>query len=128
MTCSWLLSACGYYRYDHGHLPDFPGIERFSGAVVHPQQWPAELDYEGARVVVIGSGATAMTLVPALADRAVHVTMLQRSASYVISVPERDAIAQALGRRLPADRAHAITRAKNIALQRAVYSLSQTPS
>ena len=126
MTCSWLLSTCGYYRYDHGYLPEFPGIERFSGPVVHPQQWPEGLRYEGARVIVIGSGATAVTLVPALADRAAHVTMLQRSASYVVSVPTHDAIAQALGRWLPADRAYAITRAKNIALQRAVYALSQS--
>ena len=83
-------SCCsGYYRYDEGYTPEFPGVERFGGTVVHPQHWPEDLDYEGKRVVVIGSGATAVTLVPAMAETAAHVTMLQRSPTYVVSLPAR---------------------------------------
>ncbi len=126
MTCSWLLCASGYFRYDHGYQPHFEGAERFHGPIVHPQSWPQDLDYTGKRVVVIGSGATAVTLVPAMTDRAAHVTMLQRSPTYVISLPERDALANLLGRVLPAERAYAITRRKNIWLQRTIYNLSQS--
>ena len=90
VTCRWLLSASGYYRYDDGYAPDFAGRERFGGPVVHPQRWPADLDYAGKRVVIIGSGATAVTLVPAMAPAAAHVTMLQRTPSYVLPVPTRD--------------------------------------
>ena len=125
LTCSWLICATGYFRYDQGYLPHFEGIERFKGTVVHPQHWPEDLDYAGKRVVVIGSGATAVTLVPAMTDRAAHVTMLQRSPTYVISLPERDGLANLLKRILPAERAYAITRRKNIWLQRTVYELSQ---
>ncbi|WCB95082.1 Baeyer-Villiger monooxygenase [Baekduia alba] len=125
VTCAWLFSAGGYYRYDGGFLPDFPGLEDFAGEVIHPQQWPEDLDYAGKRVVVIGSGATAMTIVPAMAREAGHVTMLQRSPTYVISVPEKDPIANWLNRRLPADRAYALTRRKNIWLQKTIYGLSQ---
>ena len=96
ISCGWLFSAGGYYRYDHGFTPQFKGRERFQGKIVHPQHWPEDLDYIGKRVVVIGSGATAVTLVPALAERAAHVTMLQRSPSYVLSVPSRDKIANSL--------------------------------
>ncbi|MGO9977148.1 MAG: flavin-containing monooxygenase [Solirubrobacteraceae bacterium] len=125
-TCSWLFCASGYYHYDHGHAPHFEGVERFRGRVVHPQHWPEDLDCSGARVVVIGSGATAVTLVPAIAPEAAHVTMLQRSPTYVMTLPEEDPIANALARRLPAGVAYAITRRKNIWLQRNVYRLSQT--
>jgi monooxygenase len=125
VTCGWLFSAGGYYRYDEGYTPEFPGRERFSGQIIHPQHWPEDLDYAGKRVVVIGSGATAVTIVPAMTDKAAHVTMLQRSPSYIAAVPERDPIANFLTRRLPADKAYAITRRKNIWLQRAVYGLSQ---
>jgi monooxygenase len=93
ITASFLWMCTGYYRYDAGHTPEFPGRERFQGRVVHPQLWPEDLDYSGQRVVVIGSGATAVTLVPAMADRAAHVTMLQRSPSYVLSRPAVDAVA-----------------------------------
>ncbi len=79
----------GYYRYDEGYTPEFEGIERFEGRIVHPQFWTEDVDYEGKRVVVIGSGATAVTLVPALAQKAAHVTMLQRSPSYIVSLPGR---------------------------------------
>ncbi len=83
----------GYYRYDQGYTPDFPGAERFRGRIVHPQFWSEDIDYEGKRVIVIGSGATAVTLVPALAEKAAHVTMLQRSPSYVLSLPGNDSLA-----------------------------------
>ncbi len=88
LTCEFLLCCAGYYRYSAGYTPEFPGIERFRGRVVHPQAWPADLDYAGKRVVVVGSGATAVTLVPALAKTAGHVTMLQRSPTWIISMPE----------------------------------------
>ncbi len=125
LKCSWLFGAAGYYRYEQGYLPDFDGVERFQGQLIHPQHWPEDLDYSGKRVVVIGSGATAVTLVPAMIDRAVHVTMLQRSPTYVVSLPERDRIANLLKRFLPAERAYAITRRKNIWMQRTFYELSQ---
>jgi monooxygenase len=125
-TCGWLFCAGGYYRYDEGYTPEFAGSERFQGQIVHPQHWPEDLDYAGKRVVVIGSGATAVTLIPAMTDRAAHVTMLQRSPSYVISVPERDPIANALKRVLPVRTAYALTRRKNIWLQRTIYRLSRS--
>jgi monooxygenase len=102
LTAGFFFSCTGYYRYDHGYLPELPGLERFAGTVVHPQLWPEDLDYAGRRVVVIGSGATAVTLVPALAETAGHVTMLQRSPSYMAALPARDPIADLLRRRLPA--------------------------
>lgn len=113
-TTSFLYTCCGYYDYDKGHEPDFPGKERFRGTVVHPQHWPADLSYAGKRVVVIGSGATAMTLVPELAKTAGHVVMLQRSPTYVVSLPAEDAIANALRKRLPATVAYDLTRWKNV--------------
>ncbi|MFZ2605718.1 MAG: NAD(P)/FAD-dependent oxidoreductase, partial [Candidatus Microthrix parvicella] len=87
LTCDFLFSCTGYYRYDHGYTPDFPGMDSFGGTVVHPQHWPDDLDVAGKRVVVIGSGATAITLIPSLARDAEHVTMLQRTPSYVASLP-----------------------------------------
>ena len=120
-TCSFLFMCSGYYCYEGGHMPDFPGIERFEGAVVHPQAWPEELDYTGKRIAVIGSGATAMTLVPAMADKAARVTLIQRSPTYVISLPERDAINKWLRRFLPEKTAYAITRWKNILFQMYLY-------
>jgi monooxygenase len=123
--CSWLFGAAGYYRYEQGYMPDFEGVERFQGQLIHPQHWPRDLNYSGKRVVVIGSGATAVTLVPAMTERAAHVTMLQRSPSYVVSLPEKDPIANLLKRVLPADRAYAITRRKNVWMQRTFYELSQ---
>jgi len=125
LTCSWLFGATGYYRYEQGYQPSFEGSERFQGQIVHPQHWPEGLDYAGKRVVVIGSGATAVTLVPAMTDEAAHVTMLQRSPTYVISLPEKDVIANFLGRMLSPARAYAITRRKNIWLQKTIYSLSR---
>jgi cation diffusion facilitator CzcD-associated flavoprotein CzcO len=124
-TCSFLLACTGYYRYDEGFTPAFPGRERFGGPIVHPQHWPADLDYAGQRVVVIGSGATAVTLLPAMADAAAHVTMLQRSPSYVMSLPSRDPIADTLRRRLPAKLAYGIVRWKNVATTTLFYQASR---
>jgi cation diffusion facilitator CzcD-associated flavoprotein CzcO len=113
-TCSFLFVCSGYYDYEQGYTPEFPGRERFRGEVVHPQQWTEQVDYAGKRVVVIGSGATAVTLVPAMAETAAHVTMLQRSPTWVVSAPDEDRIANALRRWLPAKAAYALTRWKNI--------------
>jgi len=125
ITCRWLFSASGYYRYDEGFTPHFEGRERFTGPIVHPQHWPADLDYAGKRVVVIGSGATAVTLIPAMAGTAAHVTMLQRTPSYVLPVPTRDKLNARLRRLLGEDRAFAITRRLNIFRQVAVWRLCQ---
>jgi monooxygenase len=125
LTCGFLFGATGYYRYDEGYLPHFEGTERFRGEIVHPQHWPEGLDYAGKRVVVIGSGATAVTLVPAMAEHAEHVTMLQRSPSYVVTLPATDPIADVLTRRLPAKAAYAIVRWKNVLLTMASFNLSR---
>ena len=125
MTCGFLLGCSGYYRYDEGFTPRFEGIDRFEGTVVHPQHWPEDLDYDGKRVVVIGSGATAVTLVPAMAGRAAHVTMLQRSPSYIISLPSQDRLADALRARLPKRRAYSAIRWKNVLLQQLSYAISR---
>jgi monooxygenase len=124
-TCRFLYACTGYYRYDTGHEPGFPGIERFRGTVVHPQHWPEDLDYAGKRVIVIGSGATAVTLVPAMADRAAHVTMLQRSPTYILPVPAQDPIANGLRRILGPRRAYPIVRWKNVTIGTLIYQLSR---
>ncbi|HVJ00831.1 MAG TPA: NAD(P)/FAD-dependent oxidoreductase, partial [Sphingomonas sp.] len=116
-TCAFLFMCTGYYNYERGYLPDFPGVADFGGRIVHPQFWPEDLDYAGKRVVVIGSGATAVTLVPELARQAARVTMLQRSPTYIVARPSEDAIANGLRRFLPAKAAYAITRWKNVLLQ-----------
>jgi cation diffusion facilitator CzcD-associated flavoprotein CzcO len=125
LTCGFLFTCTGYYRYDAAHDPGLPGRERFGGEIVHPQFWPEDADYAGKRVVVIGSGATAVTLIPALAERAAHVTMLQRSPSYVISLPARDPLARVLQRVLPPKLAYAIVRWKNIRLTLAIFGFSR---
>ena len=125
LTCDFLFMCSGYYRYDEGYTPEFPGIDRFGGQVIHPQHWPEDLDYAGKRVVVIGSGATAVTLVPAMAETAGHVTMLQRSPTYVVSVPGEDPISNFLRRFLPLKASYAIVRWKNVLLQMAVFRLSK---
>ena len=117
----FLVSCTGYYNYDAGYLPSFPGVEQFKGTRVHPQHWPEGLDYKGKRVVVIGSGATAVTLVPAMADEAAHVTMLQRSPTYIFSVPGIDKISKALSRFLPDRWVYRLARGRNIALVRWMY-------
>jgi cation diffusion facilitator CzcD-associated flavoprotein CzcO len=123
LTCGFLFTCTGYYRYDEGYTPEFPGTDRFAGRIVHPQHWTDDIDYAGKRVVVIGSGATAVTLVPAMAERAAHVTMLQRSPSYVVSLPGRDAVADLLRRRLPAKTAYALVRWKNVAVTTLFFQL-----
>lgn len=125
ISANWLFSAGGYYRYDEGFTPHFEGREKFAGQIVHPQHWPEDLDYRGKRVVVIGSGATAVTLIPAMADDAAHVTMLQRSPTYIMPVPQKDTIANALKKVLGKKRGYAVTRRKNMLKQRAVYQFCQ---
>lgn len=120
----FLISCTGYYDYDHPHDPQFAGIEDFAGTVVHPQSWPSDLDYRGKRVVVIGSGATAITIVPAIADEA-DVTMLQRTPTYVLSRPRRDPTDTVLRRLLPAGPAHRAATVKNIVGNWALYQLAR---
>ena len=126
LTCNFLLLCAGYYSYRKGHVPEFEGRERFQGVIVHPQEWPSDLDWVGKKVVVIGSGATAMTLVPAMAKDAGHIVMLQRSPTYVVSRPDRDVIANALRKVLPDTWAYAITRWKNVGLQQLLYRRTRT--
>ncbi|AGC65068.1 monooxygenase EthA [Mycobacterium liflandii 128FXT] len=122
VTCSFLFLCSGYYNYDQGYTPNFAGAQDFAGSIIHPQHWPEDLDYDGKNVVVIGSGASAVTLVPALANSgAKHVTMLQRSPTYIVSQPERDSIAERLNRWLPENMAYAMVRWKNVLRQAAVY-------
>ncbi|SNR23301.1 flavin-containing monooxygenase [Blastococcus mobilis] len=125
LTCSWLSVCSGYYRYDEGFRPRFEGEAEFSGEVIHPQHWPEGFDAAGKRIVVIGSGATAVTLVPSLAGEAEHVTMLQRTPSYILSLPGRDPLAQLLRNRLPAKLAYPIVRWKNVLLSTALYQFSR---
>jgi len=125
MTCSFIYSCTGYYRYDKGYTPEFTGIDSFKGEVIHPQQWPENIDYGGKKVVVIGSGATAITLVPSMAKTAGHVTMLQRSPTYVVSRPSRDSFAAKLDRYLPDQLAYQLTRWKNVLSQMILYRMSK---
>lgn len=120
-TCNFLYLCTGYYSYEGGLAPTFPGLDTFAGEVVHPQQWPEDLDYTGKRVVVIGSGATAVTLLPAMAEEVEHITMLQRSPSYVLSLSAYDKIADLLRKVLPEQIAHTILRWKNVLLSQAIY-------
>jgi cation diffusion facilitator CzcD-associated flavoprotein CzcO len=125
LTCGFLLTCTGYYRYDQGYAPSFEGADRFAGRIVHPQRWTDDVDYAGKRVVVIGSGATAVTLVPAMARTAEHVTMLQRSPSYVVSLPSRDPVAAVLGRVLPAKAAYTLVRWKNVLVTMTSFEVSR---
>ncbi len=122
LTCGFLFVCAGIYEASEGYTPSFAGTERFGGRIIHPQHWPADFDYAGKRIVVIGSGATAVTLIPELAKSAAHVTMLQRSPTYVVSAPEKDPFADWLRERLPPASAYAITRWKNVALTAAVFA------
>jgi monooxygenase len=122
ITCTFLFLCSGYYNYEQGYAPTFPGSEDFAGRIIHPQHWPVDLDYAGKNIVVIGSGATAVTLVPALANSgAGHVTMLQRSPTYIVSQPKRDKIADRLNRWLPEHMAYAAVRWKNVLQQSLLY-------
>ena len=125
MTCSFIYSCTGYYRYDKGYTPEFTGIDSFKGEIIHPQQWPENIDYGGKKVVVIGSGATAITLVPSMAKTAGHVTMLQRSPTYVVSRPSKDSFAAKLDRYLPDQLAYQLTRWKNVLSQMILYRMSK---
>ncbi len=123
LTAGFVFSCSGYYRYDHGYQPDFEGLDRFEGTIVHPQHWPEDLDYSGKRIVVIGSGATAVTLIPSLAGTAAHVTMLQRSPSYIVSMPEEPIANRGL--RALVERRGCNHPAEERAQQRAIYQLSK---
>ena len=125
LTCGFLFSCTGYYRYEQGYLPEFPGRERYQGTFIHPQHWPEDLDYDGRRVVVIGSGATAVTLVPAMADKAEHVTMLQRSPTYIASAPRTDPLVKLLRRLLPSRRADTVIRWYKALTTQALYHVSR---
>ncbi|MGN6741767.1 MAG: flavin-containing monooxygenase [Amnibacterium sp.] len=125
LSCDWLFAAGGYYRYDRGYTPEIEGLDRFEGPVVHPQHWPAGLETRGKRVVVIGSGATAMTIVPALARGGAEVTMLQRTPSHVLSLASEDGLAVRLRALLGDRRAHTLLRARSIAIQRALWLLAK---
>ena len=126
IMCSFLFMCSGYYSYKKGHTPEFIGRERFKGTIVHPQAWPTDLDYAGKRVVVIGSGATAVTIVPSMADKAAHVTMLQRSPTYMVSRPDHDVMANRLRKVLPPKMAYSLTRFKNTWRQQLVYNKTRT--
>jgi monooxygenase len=125
VTASFLFMCTGYYHYSEPYTPEFPGTERFKGRVVHPQHWSDDIDYAGKRVVVIGSGATAVTLVPAMTDKAAHVTMLQRSPTYIISLPGEDPVAKLVSRFMSPKAAYAFLRWKNVILQAAFFQLSR---
>jgi cation diffusion facilitator CzcD-associated flavoprotein CzcO len=124
-TCNFLIGGTGYYDYDEGFTPDFPGRNRYKGKVVHPQHWPEDLDYTGKRIVVIGSGATAITLIPNLAAKAKHVTMLQRSPTYVMNLPERDPITNALRPLLPKKVLYGLIRSRNVSMQLLMFRISR---
>ena len=121
ITCHFMVNCTGYYNYDQGYRPHFTGEESFAGDIIHPQQWPQDFDYTGKKVVVIGSGATAITLVPAMADKAARVTMLQRSPSYIMSVPDTDRISMLLNAFLPKRWVFSLARRRNILVQRGLY-------
>jgi cation diffusion facilitator CzcD-associated flavoprotein CzcO len=125
ISCSYIYSCTGYYRYDKGYMPEFSNLESFSGQIIHPQRWPDNFNYDGKTVVVIGSGATAITLVPAMAKSAKHVTMLQRSPTYVISSPSTDKLAAKIERFLPEKMAYMVTRWKNVIAQMILYRMSK---
>lgn len=125
MTCNFLFACSGYYRYDRGYQPTWPGMDDFTGTFVHPQFWPEDLDYDGKKVVVIGSGATAVTLVPSMATTAEHVTMLQRSPAYVVSLPEKSPIADVLHKVLPGRLGGTATRWTLVLGSQGIYRLSK---
>ena len=125
ITCDFLYVCGGYYRYDQGYEPEFDDVDRFEGRIVHPQFWPEDLDYDGRRIVVIGSGATAVTLVPALAELGADVTMVQRSPTYILSIPSIDPIANALRKLLGARRSYFLARWKNVGISTLIYEACQ---
>lgn len=122
-SCNFLWLCSGYYNYDQGYTPDFPGLSKFKGQFIHPQKWPENLDYTNKKVVIIGSGATAVTLLPSMAEKAAHVTMLQRSPTYMVNLPDADPIVDNLRKVLPEKIVYRITRARNISLSMLFYQL-----
>ncbi|MCB9586138.1 MAG: NAD(P)/FAD-dependent oxidoreductase [Polyangiaceae bacterium] len=125
ISAQFVICCSGYYKYESGHTPEFAGREDFGGEVIHPQLWPEGLDYSGKRIVVIGSGATAVTLVPALTDKAAHVTMLQRSPSYVINVPQQDKISNKLREYLPEQAVYSMARVRNVLLSMTLFNFAR---
>lgn len=124
-TANFLIACTGYYNYDQGYKPEFPGEKNFKGQIIHPQKWPEDLDYSGKRVVVIGSGATAVTLVPAMAPKTAHITMLQRSPTYIVSIPSNDFLSETLRKFLPKAWVYQMARLRNVALQRLIFMLAK---
>lgn len=125
-TASFLIACTGYYKYDSGYKPDFPGEKNFKGQIIHPQHWPENLDYSRKKVVVIGSGATAVTLIPAMAEKTAHITMLQRSPTYIVSIPANDSLSETLRKFLPASWVYQMARTRNIIMQRAIFWLAKS--
>lgn len=126
ISCQFIYCGAGYYKYEEGYRPDFPGEDKFQGQIIHPQHWPEDLDYAGKKVAIIGSGATAVTLVPAMAEKAVHVTMVQRSPTWIVSRPSKDAVSNFLRSVLPKQWAYNVTRFKNTRLQQFMYNRTRT--
>ena len=124
-SCNFLYMCSGYYDYEQGHMPEFKGAQDFKGALIHPQHWPEGLDYNQKKIIVIGSGATAVTLVPAMADRAKHITMLQRTPSYMIAAPDEDWLAKVLRPLMPSRWAYKIVRSRNIYKQHLLYQATR---
>ena len=124
-TCNFISMCAGYYNYDKGYTPEFPNIDAYEGQIIHPQLWPEEIDYSDKKIVVIGSGATAVTLIPELAKKAAHVTMLQRSPTYIVSAPDEDKIANWMNRWFPAKFAYSISRWRKILFQRFSYAVAR---
>ena len=124
-TSRFLFSCSGYYNYKQGYTPEFNGISNFRGTVIHPQKWPDNLDYNGKKVIVIGSGATAVTLLPAMADKTKHITMVQRSPTYIGALPNKDKVANGIKKILPKKIAHKVVRLKNILFSILFYNVSQ---
>jgi monooxygenase len=124
-TCNFLFMCSGYYKYEEGYTPEFQGSKDFGGRIVHRQKWTDDIDYAGKRVVVIGSGATAVTLVPEMAKKAAHVTMLQRSPTYVVSRPAQDPVANKLRRNLPSKLAYHLIRWRNVLWGMYFFQLSR---
>ena len=125
LTGGFLFSCSGYYRYDHGYQPDFPGIDDFTGTIVHPQAWPEDLDYAGKRVVVIGSGATAVTLIPSMSDDTEHITMLQRSPTYIVALPAKNPLVNLIRRILPTRWSGPIVKWFNALMTQGSYQFSR---
>ena len=125
LTCNFLYMCSGYYDYAEGYMPGWPGMEKFRGQIIHPQKWPENLDYAGKRIVVIGSGATSVTLVPAMAEKAAHVIMLQRSPSYILALPSQDIVANFLRGKMPAKLAYTLVRWKNVLIGMYLYQRSR---